>query len=127
MPLAPDVAEALAQLGRRPLWVEDNDLVFVGDAGGYLNGSALRRRYKVALAAAGLRPRRFHDLRHTFGTRMIVHADIRRVQKWMGDADIQTTMRYLHYAPRREDAELVAKAFAFSGLSDEPAGPLAQK
>ena len=42
---------------------------------------------------------------------MIALADIRRVQEWMGHADIQTTMRYLHYAPRAEDAELVAKAF----------------
>ena len=57
---------------------------------------------------AALRSLRFHDLRHTFGTRMIAKADIRRVQEWMGHADIQTTMRYLHYAPRSEDAGLVA-------------------
>jgi integrase len=87
----------------------------VGVTGGYLDGSALRRRYKAALAAAGLRPLRFHDLRHTFGTRMIAKADIRRVQEWMGHADIQTTMRYLHYAPRDEDAELVAEAFRIEG------------
>ncbi len=43
---------------------------------------------------------------------MIAKADIRRVQEWMGHADIQTTMRYLHYAPRDEDARLVAEAFA---------------
>jgi len=43
---------------------------------------------------------------------MIAHADIRRVQEWMGHADIQTTMRYLHYAPREEDARLVAEAVA---------------
>ena len=55
---------------------------------------------------------RFHDLRHTFGTRMIAKADIRRVPEWMGDSDIQTTMRYLHFAPRDEDAQLVAEAFA---------------
>jgi integrase len=42
---------------------------------------------------------------------MIAKADIRRVQEWMGHADIQTTMKYLHYAPRDEDAELVAQAF----------------
>jgi integrase len=70
-----------------------------------------RRRYKSALKKAKLRPLRFHDLRHTFGTRMIAKADIRRVQEWMGHADIQTTMRYLHYAPREEDARLVAEAF----------------
>jgi integrase len=114
LPMSPDVATMLAQLGRRVDWVGDDDLVFAGVTGGYLDGSALRRRYKVALAAAALRPLRFHDLRHTFGTRMIAKADIRRVQEWMGHADIQTTMRYLHYAPREEDARLVAEAFALA-------------
>ena len=115
VPMAPDVASALAQLGQRENWVGDDDLVFPGDAGAYLDGSALRRRYKAALVQAALRPLRFHDLRHTFGTRMIAKADIRRVQEWMGHADIQTTMRYLHYAPRAEDAALVAEAFAMEG------------
>jgi hypothetical protein len=81
------------------------------DAAPFLDGSALRRRYDRALKAAGLRPLRFHDLRHTFGTRMIARADIRRVQEWMGHADIQTTMKYLHYVPRHDDAALVADAF----------------
>jgi integrase len=111
VPMAPDIASALAQLGQRENWTGEDDSVFVGDAGGFLDGSALRRRYKAALERAGLRSLRFHDLRHTFGTRMIAQADIRRVQEWMGHADIQTTMRYLHYAPHAQDAELVAAAF----------------
>jgi integrase len=115
VPMAPDVASALAQLGRRQFSTDDDDLLFIGETGGYLEGSTPRRRYKLALAAAGLRSLRFHDLRHTVGTRMIAQADIRRVQEWMGHANVQTTMRYLHYAPRREDAELVARAFALSG------------
>jgi hypothetical protein len=85
--------------------------VFVSPTGSYVEGSVLRRRYVAALERAGLRPLRFHDLRHTFGTRMIAKADIRRVQEWMGHADIQTTMKYLHYVPRDEDAALVAEAF----------------
>ena len=43
---------------------------------------------------------------------MIAKADIRRVQEWMGHADVQTTMKYLHYVTREEDAALVAAAFA---------------
>jgi len=116
VPMAPDVARVLSRLGQREHWVEEGDLVFAGAAGGYLDGSALRRRYKAALAAAGLRSLRFHDLRHTFGTRMIAKADVRRVQEWMGHADIQTTMKYLHYAPRADDARLVAAAFAIDDL-----------
>jgi hypothetical protein len=52
--MAPDVASALAQLGRRQHWIGDSDLVFAGETGGYLDGSALRRRYKSALQAAQL-------------------------------------------------------------------------
>ena len=41
------------------------------------------RRYDATLKRAGLRRLRFHYLRHTFGTRMIAKADIRRIQEWM--------------------------------------------
>jgi integrase len=124
VPMAPDVAGALARLSGREHWTSADDLVFAGEAGGYLDGSALRRRYAAALGRAGLRPLRFHDLRHTFGTRMIAKADIRRVQEWMGHADVQTTMRYLHYAPRGDEAQLVAEAFSVAAAApvhaDEP-------
>jgi integrase len=112
VPMAPDVAQALAELGNRQLFTGDDDLVFVGVAGDHLDGDALSSRYRSALKRAELRPLRFHDLRHTFGTRMIAKADVRRVQEWMGHADIQTTMKYLHYVPRAGDAALVAEAFA---------------
>lgn len=115
VPMAPDVAKALAKLGSRDHWTGDDDLVFAGETGTYLSDSGLRVRYKAALRRASLRELRFHDLRHTFGTRMIGMTDIRRVQEWMGHADIQTTMKYLHYAPRPEDAQLVAAAFRSPG------------
>jgi integrase len=112
VPLAPDVATALARLADRGYMTGDDNLVFVGELGGYVDGSALRRRYLAALDRAGLRRLRFHDLRHTFGTRVIAKADIVRVQEWMGHADIQTTRRYLHFRPQHDDAALVAEAFA---------------
>ncbi|HEX8123748.1 MAG TPA: site-specific integrase [Solirubrobacteraceae bacterium] len=108
VPLAPKVVEALA---RQPAPDQDA-LVFAGVGGDYLDRSALRRRYRKAQAAAGLRPLRFHDLRHTFATTMIARTSIRRVQEWMGHSDLHSTMRYLHYAPRDDDADLVAEAFA---------------
>jgi len=111
VPMAPEVAEALARLGQREHFTTEDDQVFIGATGSYLDASALRRRYAGALERAGLRRLRFHDLRHTFGTRMIAKADIRRVQAWMGHADVQTTMRYLHFEPRAEDARLVTEAF----------------
>src|SRR5205807_382661 len=80
VPMAPDVASALAKLGDRGRFTGDDDFVFAGEAGLPLDGDALSSRYRDALARAGLRPLRFHDLRHTFGTRMIAKADIRRVR-----------------------------------------------
>jgi integrase len=112
VPMAPAVAEALARLSQREHSTDADDLVFVGIAGRHLDASALLKRYKRALAAAGLRALRFHDLRHTFGTTMIRRADIVRVQEWMGHADIETTRQYLHFVPRPDDARLVAEAFA---------------
>ncbi|MGH2842442.1 MAG: tyrosine-type recombinase/integrase [Solirubrobacteraceae bacterium] len=50
VPMAPDVASALSRLGQRENWVGEDDLVFAGETGSYLDGSALRRRYKAALA-----------------------------------------------------------------------------
>ncbi|MBV9362597.1 MAG: site-specific integrase [Solirubrobacterales bacterium] len=123
VPMAPDVATALARVGQRDRFVGGDDFVFAGAAGLPLDGDALSSRYERALATAGLRRLRFHDLRHTFGTRMIREADIRRVQEWMGHADIQTTMKYLHYESREEDAQLVARAFAIATAPREPAIP----
>lgn len=45
VPMAPDVAEALAKLGQRENWTGGDDLVFAGRIGDYLDGRALRRRY----------------------------------------------------------------------------------
>jgi integrase len=55
----------------------------------------------------------FHDLRHTFGTQCAARGiDLRKIQAWMGHADIQTTMRYLHYVPAHDDAARLTAAFA---------------
>ena len=42
----------------------------------------------------------FHDLRHYRATQWVKHGvDIRTVKEWLGHRDIQTTMRYAHFAP----------------------------
>lgn len=111
VPMVEKVADALLALKQRGHHVERADLVFVGREGEPLDGSALRRRYVATLNAAGLRPLRFHDLRHTFGSLAINVASIVQVQAWMGHADIKTTMRYLHHKSRADDARLLSAAF----------------
>ena len=36
----------------------------------------------------------------------------------MGHADVQTTMKYLHYVPRPDDARLVAEAFRVDAATE---------
>jgi integrase len=112
VPMVPEVAAALARLAEREWSIGDDELVFPGELGTYLDGSALRRRFVAARARAGLRPIRFHDLRHTFGTLAVRGAEsIVELQSWLGHAEVRTTMRYTHYREQQDAAERLARAF----------------
>lgn len=52
VPMAEEVARALASLSRRESFTADDDLVFCGVHGGHVMPSALRLRYKAAIEAA---------------------------------------------------------------------------
>jgi len=123
VPMAPDVGTALARLGQRERWTAPDDLVFPGATGGFMDASAMYRRFVAAAARAGLGRLRFHDLRHTFGTTMAANpkVDLRRLQEWMGHADMATTQRYSHFTPRHDDAALVAEAFARNDVAERSA------
>jgi integrase len=112
VPMMEDVAGALLRLRRRDRFTGNEDIVFCDRLGRHLGYRTLSDRYKAALAEAGLRRLRFHDLRHTFGTHAIRAADPREVMEWMGHADIQTTQKYLAYKPRRDAAKRLVAAFA---------------
>lgn len=92
----------------------DDDLVFPHPVlGSVLDSSAMRKRFKRALARAGLREVRFHDLRHSFGTAMAATGvPMRAIQAWMGHASITTTEIYADYSPDPSGgAEWVRRAF----------------
>ena len=49
---------------------------------------------------AGIKSLRFHDLRHTFATRLVLAGvDLATVSKLLGHSSIQMTMRYAHPTP----------------------------
>lgn len=55
------------------------------------------RKWKKALTDAGIENFRFHDLRHTAGTRTLrASGNLKVVQKLLGHVDIATTARYAH-------------------------------
>jgi integrase len=114
VPLAKRVAEALADLRDRSAYSDESELVFCHpESGKPLDRSKLIRRFKQATDRAGVRPATFHELRHTFGTRMAANGvPLRTIQHWMGHADAKTTQVYAHYQPSDAEAETIDTAFA---------------
>ena len=115
VPMADEVGGELERLFKQSRWQADDDLVFAHPATGeplYKPG-ILRRMRKVLEAAKLDESHCFHDLRHTFGTRMAAAGvPMRTLQEWMGHRDLATTQRYADYAPSAREAEMVATAFA---------------
>lgn len=103
LPLDPDLIAILqGEIGRHP------ERVFTFEAQRTSNGKAKGRRYPFtatgwkrawqrALDAAGLPDLHFHDLRHTVATRVLRESgNLKAVQKMLGHARIETTLRYAH-------------------------------
>lgn len=109
VPMIDQVMEVLDDLSERPMWTRPEDLVFPSVTGFYFDDSRLRRRYKKALADAELEPMRFHDLHHTFGTIAVQAFPLSDVKAFMGHADIQTTMIYVHHVPQHDAAERLSR------------------
>jgi len=113
VPMHDRVAAALDRLHQRSAYQADDDLVFAHPhTGNPLDRSKVLKRFKKACERAGLRPLRFHDLRHTFGTRMAAAGvPMRTLQEWMGHRDFKTTQIYADYAPSAAEADWVMRAF----------------
>jgi integrase len=125
VPMADAVAQELARFQQRSPYAGEHDLVFAHPHSGRpYDASKILKRFKAAMAAAGLRDARFHDLRHTFGTRMAAAgAPLRFIQEWMGHRDYKTTSIYADYAPDpSQGAAYARRAFAIPGRPEDPGG-----
>jgi integrase len=81
--------------------------------------SDLQTPFKAACKRAGIRDLRFHDLRHTAATYMVMGGvDLVTVKEILGHATIQMTMRYAHPTPenKRKATEVLANLFDNSGV-----------
>jgi integrase len=112
LPLPDQAAAALDRMSRREDFTGADERVFCNPLGRTLDPSALRRRYRRAQAAAGLRALRWHDLRHTYGSLLAAAGvDLVTIQAAMGHSALATTGRYLHARPAADQAEVFTRAF----------------
>jgi integrase len=111
VPLPDQAAVALDRLSRREHFTTPADRVFCNALGRALDGSAVRKRFKRTRDAAGLRPLRLHDLRHTHGSLLAAAGiDLVSIQVVMGHSALSTTSRYLHARPASEQAAAFTRA-----------------
>lgn len=82
-------------------------LVFPGAGGARLTN--INKSWDGITTAARLTDFTFHDLRHTFASRLVMAGvDLNTVRELLGHADIKMTLRYSHLAPGKL-ADAVAK------------------
>jgi len=72
--------------------------VFAGKNGNPLTD--IKNSFHAALSKAGILDFRFHDLRHTFASHLVMAGvDLTSVKELLGHKDITMTLRYSHLAP----------------------------
>ena len=114
VPMADRLLRELDAWSQRTAFSADDDLVFAHpETGNALDGAKVSKRFKSACRAAKVRRVRFHDLRHTFATRLAAAGTpLRTIQEYLGHADAKTTQIYSHYAPSEQEVAIVNVAFA---------------
>ncbi len=94
IPMNTVVRETLQQLPRRL----DSPYVFTNEAGKPFRD--VKRSFITACRRAGIRDLRFHDLRHTFASHLVMAgADLPTVKQLLGHQTLTMTLRYAHLAP----------------------------
>jgi len=78
----------------------DSNFVFFNNAGNMIDAGKLKSVFIKTVKVAAIENFRFHDLRHTFATRLVQEGvDLYKVAKLLGHKDISTTQRYAHHYP----------------------------
>lgn len=120
VPLAQPAVETLRRLASRGEFVGPDDYVFANVWGRRVDESALRRRYKLACAAAGLRPVKLHGLRHAAGSIVARTSDPVFVRDMLGHAKLTTTDRYVAAKFRPEEYARLDAAFPAAASEAPP-------
>lgn len=98
--------------------MKDNFLVFSTPVGTFLDASNIRKELIKIYDSCGLKYRRFHDLRHTFATRLFeMKTPPKTVQVLLGHSDISITLNiYTHVLEETKTEEMAKLNNIFSKL-----------
>ncbi len=97
-----------------------SEWIFPSQAGTMRDGHGLRRAFRKALKTAKIHEFHFHDLRHTFATRLIqAGVDLYKVQKLLGHRSPVMTQRYAHHCSEslRDGVNVLDRKRSITNLS----------
>lgn len=76
-----------------------------GGKGELFSVTSISKAWAGLMAAAKIEAFRFHDLRHTFASKLVMGGvDLNTVRELLGHGDIKMTLRYAHLAPEHKAA-----------------------
>ena len=104
VPMSSFVKRALVRVPKHP----DSPYIFCNKAGKPYKD--IRKSFFTSLKKASIINFRFHDLRHTFASQLVMSGvDLNTVRELMGHRDIKMTLRYAHLSPdhKRRAVELL--------------------
>jgi integrase len=110
VPLVDRAAEVLDGLSRRQTLDRPRGPRLRNELGGPFDAGRVSGRFHAARERAGIEYLRLHDLRQTFGTLAVRVFPLTDVKAYMGHADVQTTMIYVHHVPQHDAAAKLSAA-----------------
>ena len=102
------------------------EYICVDDMGNLVNPNYISGNFSNILRKNGLRPIRFHDLRHSCASLLIKNKiPMKDVQVWMGHSSFATTANiYAHIDTdsKQEAANMISACISLSGSPDKKVG-----
>lgn len=110
IPINPTLYQELKKLSLH----RQTDFVYCGKAGKPFTN--IQKGFVAACKRAGITDFRFHDLRHTFASYLVMSGvNLRAVQQLLGHKGISMTIRYSHLSPEHLQEAVTNLSVALSG------------